>query len=282
MPFVYGARRARGGKKLMRVTKSEARQLRASGMRTYGNKRSMALAVKRIVRGQAETKYVADNYDKNQVHDLPTVWTINDLGAGVLRFLPMIPRVQQGTDTNERVGDSVSPSGSLKTTLNFAYNDTDVSGHQIKVEVWYGTCKSRKSWEGQNPLSTANFLDVGDGTNTSPGTVRERTLYPTDKKLVTFKKRTFILSKTAQTTGGDNGDGNFAANAGKSFRAITLYHKPPKKLKYVDGGDEYPSNYAPGYFINLSYANGSQPLNQVTLDKLVNVSSRTHMWFKDM
>lgn len=266
----------------MKVTKSAARAMRAGGLRTYGSKRSVATAIKQIVRGQAETKYVADNYDSNGARDLPTVWTVNDLGAGVLKFLPMIPRVQQGTDTNERVGDSINPSGSLKTTLNFAFNDADVSGHQIKVEVWYGTTKARKSWEGQNPLTTANFLDVGDGTNTSPGTVRERTLYPTDKKIVTFKKRTFILSKTLGTTGGDEGEGNFAANAGKSFRALTLYHKPPKKLKYVDSGDDYPSNYAPGYFINLSYANGVQPANQVTLDKLVNVSSRTHMWFKDM
>lgn len=245
--------------------------------------KSLITTIKRIVRGQAETKYVADNYDRNSVQDLPSVWRLVDLGPGATKFLPMILRVNQGTDENERVGDQISPTGSLCTTLQFAYIPEDLSGQQVKVEIWYGTTKARKSW-AQNPLSDNAFLDNGDGTNSAPGPNRETTLLPTDKRMVTFRKKTFILSKGYGTTGGPVGDGNFAANGGKSFRSVRLYHKPPKKLKYVKSDDEYPSNYAPGYYINLSYVNGHVNTGggEPAIEQLVNVSSRTHMHFKDM
>jgi len=243
--------------------------------------KSLITTIKRISNGQAETKYVADNYDRNAANDLPDVWTLNDLGLGAARMLPMIPRVSQGTDENERVGDSINPVGRLMTNLMFSYTGDDVSGSAIKVEIWYGTTKARKSWD-QNILTTDSFLDNGDGTNSPPGQNREQTLLPTDKRIVSFRKKTFILSKANGVTGGDNGDGNFSANGGKFYRSVRLYHKPPKKLKYGDATDEYPTNYAPGYFINYSYVNGKIPATSEFLDSRINISSRSHMHFKDL
>lgn len=261
--------------------KREARSTRPRVPRKKKAPRALTTMIKRIVRGQAETKYVADNFDRNMNQALPSVWTLNDLGAGALRFLPMIPRTQQGTDENERVGDQISPVGPCVTTLQFAYVPEDVSGHAVKVEVWYGTTKARKSW-AQNPLSDTAFLDNGDGTNSAPGQNRETTMLPTDKRMVSFKKKTFILSKTTGSTGGMEGTGNFSANGGKLYRSIKLYCKPPKKLRYIKGDDEYPSNFAPGYFINYSFVNGDIPPTSVGLDGLINVTSRTHLHFKDM
>lgn len=271
-------------RRVLKVSRNAAAQLAMMNRPRVQRKRkpakSLITTIKRIINGQAETKYVADNHDRNSNRDLANVWTLNDLGAGALRFLPMVPRVTQGTDENERVGDSISPVGKVMTNLMFSYTGDDVSGSAIKVEIWYGTTKSRKSWD-QNPLGTTAFLDNGDGTNSPPGQSREQTLLPTDKRLVSFRKKTFILSKANGITGGDNGDGNFSANGGKFYRSVRLYHSPPKKLKYGDGGDEYPTNYAPGYFINYSYVNGEIPANSVLLDSRINISSRTHMHFKD-
>lgn len=264
---------------LARVRGAPAPRLRVQ--RKKRAPRALTTMIKRIVKGQAETKYSADNHDRNSNRDLPSVWTLNDLGAGALRFLPMIPRVQQGTDENERVGDQISPVGSCVTTLQFAYVPEDVSGHAVKVEIWYGTTKARKSW-AQNPLSDTAFLDNGDGTNSAPGQNRETTMLPTDKRMVTFKKKTFILSKSTGTTGGMEGTGNASANGGKLYRSIKLYCKSPKKLRYVKADDEYPSNFAPGYFINYSFVNGEVPRTSTGLDGLINVTSRTHLHFKDM
>lgn len=284
MPYIYQPRGGYGRKrKVFRVTAATAQAMgipRRRQMRS-APKRLNAL-IRRVAGRQAETKYVADNYDKNGVLDLPAVWTLTNIGAGALKFLPMIPRIEQGTDENERIGDQVSPVGNCVTTLDFAYNDTDVSGHQIKVEIWYGTTKERKSWANINPLATDQFLDNGDGTNSSPGVSRELTMLPTDKRLVSFKKRTFILSKTQGTTGGDNGTGNFSANAGPSFKSVKLTCKAPKKLKYRDAAAVYPTNFAPGYFINLSYCDGAIPVPTEVIDRLVNITSRTHLHFKDM
>lgn len=268
-----------------RVFKISSSALEASGKRIRVARKkkpakSLITTVKRIIMGQSETKYSADNYDKNGLADLPAVWTLNNVGAGVLKFLPMVPRVNQGTDENERVGDSISPVGRVATTLMFAYDHTDLSGSAIKVEIWYGTTKARKSW-AQNPLVSSAFLDNGDGTNSAPGQNREGTLLPTDKRLVTFRKKTFILSKAYGTSGGDGGTSNASANGGKFFRAVKLYHNPPKKLKYGDATDVYPTNYAPGYFINLSYVNGELPASQAVLDSKINITSRTHMHYKD-
>jgi len=282
MPYVYQPRVPGRRRTIFKVAKSEMPGLRRAGVRHgWRSKKQLAAMVKKVVRGQAETKYVADNYDKNGAQDLPTIWNLTNVGLNVLKFLPMIPRVTQGVDEFERIGDQVSPVGKLKTTLNFAYDDADLSGHQIKVEVYYGVCKERHSWENGNPLSTATFLDNGDGTNIAPSQARTSTMLPTDKRLVSFSKRTLILSKTSGTTGGLAGTGNFSANAGRSYKSLTLTHKPPAKLKYLTGTNLYPTNYAPGYYINLSFCDGTA-VAQGDIDKLVNISSRTHMWFKDM
>jgi len=283
MPYVYQPRVPGRKRTIFKVAKTEMAGLRRSGVRSgWKSKKRLSALVKKVVRGQAETKYVADQYDKNQAAALPNVFSLATLGAGALRFLPMIPRLSQGTDDNERIGDSISPSGKVKTTLNFAIND-DVSGsQQILVTIYYGTTKDRKTWENVNPLSTAQFLDNGDGTNGSPTFTRVSAMSPVQKDLVSFKKLQFVLSKAQGTTGGDAGTGNFAANSGRSYRQITLTHAAPKKLKYSVGNDVYPVNYAPGFYISLAYADGAVPVSEAHLNGLVNVTARTHMWFKDM
>lgn len=283
MPYVYQPRVAGRRRTIFKVAKAEMPGLRRSGVRFgWKSKKRLNSLVKKIVRGQAETKYVADAYDKNGVAALPAVWNLTALGIGAARFLPMIPRTTQGVDDNNRLGDTISPSGKIKTTLNFAINDDVQVSQQILVTIYYGVTKDRKSWDNQNPLSTAQFLDEGDGTNTSPTFNRQTAMLPVQRDLVSFKKIQFVLSKAVGTTGGDAGTGNAAANAGRSFRAITLTHTPPKKLKYSVQNDTYPSNYAPGFFIQLCYADGALPADAAHLDGIVNVTARTHMWFKDM
>lgn len=264
-----------------------AKNVLRKAMRRYKKRKQPAVKrieaiARRAVSKMAETKYVSDNYDKNQVRDLASVWTLNDLGAGPLRFLPLIPRVTQGADEYQRVGDTILPMKSLCTTLEFSYNDFDLSGHQIKVEVWHGTTKGRKSWADQNPLNSAAFLDNGQGGNVAPTFGRERTMLPTDKRLVSFKKITFILSKSTGTIGGLNGTSNYSANGGKSYHKLNIYTKAPKKLKYLDGDAVYPTNFAPGFYINLSYVDGTNPANQAEIDSLVNITSRSHMHYQDV
>jgi len=283
MPYVYQPRVPGRRRTVFKVAKAEMPGLRRAGVRTgWRSKAKLTSLVKKLVRGQAETKYVADNYDRNGVQDLATVWKLTNLGAGAAKFLPMLPRVAQGTDENERIGNQLSPVGKLKTTLNFAYDDTDVSGHQIKVEIYYGVTKDRRDWGAGNALLSNAFLDNGDGTNAAPTFQRESTMKPLDARLVTFRKKTIILSKSQGTTGGANGTANHAANAGRSYKSVVLYHSPPKSLKYGAAADTFPSNYAPGYYINLSYCDGVLPANQAEIDSLVNITSRTHMSFKDM
>lgn len=284
MPYVYQPRSGNRRRTVFKVAKAEMPALRRGGATQFGwkSKKRLTTLVKKVVRGQAETKYVADQFDKNSNAALANVFQLTALGVGALRFVPMIPRCVQGVDDNNRIGDVISPSGKVKTTLHFAINDDVVTSHQILVTVYYGVTKDRKSWDNINPLSTAQFLDNGDGTNSSPNISRITAMSPVQRDLVSFKKIQFVLSKATGSTGGDAGGGNAAANAGKSFRTITLTHSPPKKLKYSVQNDVYPVNYAPGFFIQLCYADGAVPESEARINGLVNISCRQHMWFKDM
>lgn len=282
MPRQYKTIRART---LNRLAQVSARNVLRSAMRkrkTAMSVKKVAQIAKRVIRKTAETKYVADNYDKNSLAVLPAVWNLTNVGAGALKFLPMIARLTQGVDEYQRIGDTVVPVGKVMTQLEFSYNDTDISGHQIKVEIYYGTTKERKSWGANNPLVSNAFLDDGAGGNTAPSFARQTTILPMDKRIVSFKKMTFILSKTSGTIGGPGGTSNYAANGGRSYRTVRLYHTPPKVLKYTAAANEYPNNYAPGFYINLSYVDGVLPANQAEIDSLVNITSRTHLHFQDV
>ena len=270
---------------MLALRRAAAKNVLRKGMRKYKGKmtvKKVAAIARRAIRRTAETKYVTDNYDRNALATLPAVWNLTNVGAGALKFLPMIARTTQGTDAFQRIGDTIVPVGNCVTQLEFSYNDSDISGHQIKVEIYYGTTKERKSWSAQNPLVSAAFLDDGQGGNIAPSFARQTTQYPMDKRLVSFKKRVFILSKTSGTIGGPNGSSNYSANGGRSYHNIKLVHKPPKVLKYSVAASEYPTNYAPGFFINLSYVDGVLPANQAEIDSLVNITSRTHLHFQDV
>jgi len=268
----------RAGRRLRRGRRVNTRARKTRAVMPRGN---FAKAVKQVLMRNAETKYTSDNYNANGAVALDAVWDLTDVGIGVNRFLPMVPRIGQGAGNHRRDGDMIQPSSRATTNLQFSYNNDDISGHQVKVEVWYGTTKTGKTWQGENPLSTANFLENGDGTNSGPSFARQQTQKPTNKELVSFTKKVFILSKALGTTGGPIGNGNFSANGGKSYHSMSISVPCPKKLKYEDDGTLYPTNFAPGYIINLSYVDGVLPATQAEIDTLVNITSRTHLHFKD-
>lgn len=241
--------------------------------------KSFAKRVMAIVKRQEETKYVANDYDSTgNVHN--TLWYPTPNMVSIGSITPAIPQMGGGTGDYQRIGQKVAPT-SLNVNLRVGFNPTDLSANSLIGVIYYGTSKSSKSWS-TIPLSTVNFLDNGDGTNSGWVGQRNQLNLPTDKTLVSVKRITFRLSKSEGLQNADNQpgtNGNLSTSNGLSEKSFNLRFKCPKTLVYNMIADTYPQNYAPWYYIGFCHADGSSP---TVYDRtLVNVSSRAHMRFKD-
>lgn len=277
-------RLVRGGQVV--AVKSGRRAVQA--MRRRYNKRmnrksAFAKKVLRIVRGTEETKYVANAVDANRA-PLPALWYTQGTIPAVGNFYPALPALTQGTDDYQRVGNKISPK-SLAVSLRIGMNATDLSANSLLVVVYYGTSRTEKTWQGQNPLPTPAILDNGDGTNSSFTATRSDLQKPMDKKLVNAKRIVFRLSKTEGIQNGDQGgaatrQGNYSTSNGMSEKNLLLKFKPPKSMVFGQATHTFPSNYAPWYAIGFCHADGTPATNAIDAE-LVNVNARCHLYFKD-
>lgn len=263
----------------LRQKRRQMTQARRNKMRA-GAKKGFAARVKSVVKRLEETKYVANDLASTGVAHDPVYYvlpTMTNTGSAI----PAIPALEQGVADYQRIGNKISPT-SLKVDLQIGLNPTDLSANSLIGVIYYGTSKESKTWVGGSPLSTINFLDRGDGTNSSWGGARSQLNMPPDNTLVSIKRITFSLSKSAGSQNGDHTtlQGNLATSNGLSYRTFTLGFKPPKTLIYNKETDDYPTNYAPWYYIGFCHADGSQA-NNIQDDTRMNVSSRAHMRFKD-
>lgn len=267
-----GTRKIRGGR-VMRTMTGVRRARVSTGLRQ---------AVQRIVKGNEETKYVANANDGTGV-PLAQPWSPTPQIDVVGKFNPAIPKVSQGVGDHQRVGGKIEPV-SLAVSVRVGFNPTDISCNSLLGVIYYGTDKSGKTWNGGNPLSTPAILDDGDGTQSAFLGSRFDLTKPMDKKLVTAKRIVFRLSKTAGIQNSDNNpaagqNGNMSTSNGLSEKSFLLKFKTPKHLGYLVNTSSYPQNYAPWYAIGFCHADGSPAT--ILDNELVNVTSQCHLYFKD-
>lgn len=253
----------------------------ARGARKY-SKNPLVATIQKVIRGQQETKYVANAYDAVGAA-LPTLWYSNGQLNAVGNFYPAIPQLGQGNDDYQRVGSKVEPVG-CSVSLRIGFNPQDLSANSLYGVIYYGTDRANRTWANQNPLATAAILDNGDGANTIWSGTRYDLMKPIDKKLVNAKRIVFRLSKTAGIQNSDVAlgaaeGGTYSTANGMQCKNFLLRFKAPKHLVYNLPGDTYPQNYAPWYAVGFCHADGS-PLT-VNDKQLVNVSSKCHLYFKD-
>lgn len=265
-----------------RLGRPEVRRMRAAGKRQVRPKGAFAKKVMAVVGRREETKYVANAVDSNRAA-LPNLWYTSPNIVAVGNFNPALPTLTQGTDDYQRVGNKIAPK-SLAVSLKIGLRAEDLSANSLIGVIYYGTSRTEKTWQNNNPLQTAAILDNGDGTNTIFGGTRFDLTKPLDKKLVNARRITFRLSKTAGIQNSDNGGattvpGNFSTSNGLSEKSFILRFRPPKSLSYQLATSTMPTNYAPWYVIGFCHADGSAPTAADA--ELVNVNAKCHMYFKD-
>lgn len=267
---------------------------------------TLAQAVKTIVKGQAETKYVARSPINNfgYENDIPSLgeWTV------------ALPPVTQGPGEIQRIGDKMSPV-SHRTKLNIRIANTNTSGSgdppvyganttplDITVYIVYGYIKSLKTYQGSTAVSglstvvqgsteatlaMSNLLDKGDGTYVTFDGSAPNAMLPFNKTLVDMKIKKVRLHKPA-------GWVNSGANAvdpsakeqssdGIHARDVTLKWSPPAKMLFNLDTDVYPNNYAPVFAVGYVYNDSiSNPSSVAYTYGGVEYTAQNQLWFKDM
>lgn len=259
------------------------RRRAAKASNRYAGKRTkLYRMIQSMMNRNVETKYVANNYNSQSV-DLGPLWFASPNIVNVGSFNPAIPQMTQGVGDFQRVGNKVAPK-TISVTLKVGFNALDLSANSLIGVIYYGTDRVSKTWQNNNPVTSASILDNGDGTDVTWAGLRNQLNLPIDNKLYNMKKITFRLSKSGGIQNNDIGGvatqpGNFSTSNGLSEKSFLLKFKAPKVLTYNLQGDVYPVNFAPFYYIGFCHADGSA---LTAADReLVNVSSKAHMWYKD-
>lgn len=202
--------------------------------------------------------------------------------TGVGEIYAAIPRVSQGTDDHNRIGNQISP---MSCTIKFdiackTYNDN--AARDRTVHIFLLTAKSVKSLDNYTSIPITTLLDKGDGTSVSFDGTQPTAQYPVNTKEFTVLKHKAV--RMVQGYGIANS--LTAPNVGTTDGVITPSHqyarysmrvKIPKTFKYERASQQYPTNSAPFVVIGFTHNNS----NTTAPTDFVQVLAQTQMRYKD-
>lgn len=240
--------------------------------------------VQKLVKGVAETKYVAEALSiPDASANLGTYTAFSSGITGVAEIYGCLPRVGQGVDSQQRIGDSISPTRCTvhldivaTSAVNFPSDKT--------VHVFLLTAKSIKTLPQYGNIPIKKLLDLGNGTEGEFDGTSFRAMCPVNTKDFTVLKhkkfrmvKTFGMpnSATAAVTAGTT-DGVISPS--HQYAHLTMKVKVPKKLKYEVSGSLHPTNYAP--FLVIGFTSNA-PVDAASTVVDLQVLGRVEMRFKD-
>lgn len=233
------------------------------------------LEVKRLVRGQIESKYCSKGYIENQ-----PVESIMVSGGGDTNFYSVIPAMVQGTESYQRIGTRITPSKFL-VNVQLDFDPAFALNFDGWVRIYFVTHKTYKSQDDLETIPAGQFLDDGNGTEQDWNRDNPSTsaMLPVKNEYWTvLKQKTFRMSKNVAATSG-SATNTYATNVGHSSHLHTFKLKCPR-LIYNDSKDlQEASNHA--IFMGVVYwASDSFKTTNVT-DDVIRITARSHMYYKD-
>lgn len=239
--------------------------------------------MKALVRAPSETKYVAETLLANGSTSNLATWT--DFSTAITSVGEMygcLPRVQQGTDEYQRIGNTISPT-SCRVKLDICVSSiSDNNSYDYTVHVFFLTCPQVKAWNNYTAIPITTMLAKGDGTNVGFDGTQIHAQYPVNTtQFKVIKHRRFRLMKgfgqaISTTAGSTSAD---AVNSQTSQYVHLEQRIPlPKKLKYEAAGNVYPTNYAP--FMVIGWTRNDANSGAVS-SKFIKVLGQVQMSYKD-
>jgi len=236
--------------------------------------------ISRIVEGKQETKFVLDapwNFDSNI--SLET-WTGFTSGiTSTAEVYALIPKVQQGTDDHNRIGQQIQPV-SLTTKVNLALYTQH--SQNVYVDVFFCHSRTVKSANNTSSVVVSKLLNAGDGTNVGyDGTSFTSTLPINKTEFTVIARRRIKLEKV-----GGNPNYELDTSLGTSTISPSKYCytfdqkiKLPQRLVYEQASSQYPSNTFP--FMMLGFCGADAMGGIAPISARVQCQAQSHFYYKD-
>lgn len=236
------------------------------------------MAVQRIVKGTAETKYVSETLLGNGSSSNLGTWTdFSTAITSVGEIYYCLPRTQQGTDECNRIGNTLSPT-SCKVKLDITTEPSTNDSFDYTIHVFFLTCPQVKSLANYTAIPILTMMAKGDGTNVPfDGTqiVAQYPINPAEFKVI--KHRKYRLMK-----GFGQAVSPAALDAVNSQTSQYIHLEQriplPKKLKYEANNSVYPTNAAP--FMVIGWTRNNADPGAVS-NKFIKVLGQVQMSYKD-
>jgi len=201
---------------------------------------------------------------------------------------PLLPPISQGTNSNQRVGDKVRPKRmrvDVVVTTNGTYNSSQLNLVRLfflqdKSIGFSLALKDILATQTGTPITT-QLLDNGGSTSGFSGLPNQIMRRINRQRYTVFKDKILeLISGTGQTPNNTNGyNGTQTFVSGQQCTRFSVIIPTPKVLKYSEGLDQYPSNFAPflavGYVQPDGNASPDFNLQRITVDWI------THFDYED-
>lgn len=243
----------------------------------------MKAQVKALVAAPAETKYVSEALYQMNGATIPGAWIgFSSAITGVGEIYAGMPRIRQGTDDHQRIGNQVTPKR-MRIRLDIAtkvFNDN--TARDRMVHVFLLTAKSVKQLDNYTSIPITQLLDKGDGTKVAFDGTQFTAQYPVNSSEFTIlKHKTMRMvqgygianSISAPNVGTTDG----VISPSHQYARIVLNVKTPSKFKYDRASQLFPTNYAPFLVIGFTHnnSNGTPP------NDFVQVLGQTQLFYTD-
>lgn len=245
----------------------------------------MKLAVKRLVDGTEETKYRAEDcvIPGSLLPSLGTFQQFTAAITGTGELYACIPRLTQGTDDFQRVGNTVNPvSCHVDIILQVTSNDNAQSVDKY-AHVFVLSAAAVKSLDNLSAVPITQLFENGAGGYIGADGTTNMTQYPLNRTAFNVHSHRRVRlykpfgqqnNALAPTAGGTNG--TIAACTGNYRLRVKI--PLPNKLKYDTASQSYPINAAPFLCIAWERNDYDGDNNQLTS---MFAQARTHLRFKD-
>jgi len=234
--------------------------------------KAFAKKVNAVVSRSEETKYVAEGVD---------IVDVSGYLAVPSGLKGCIPPLEQGTKSNERIGQKISY---VKGRVDFAFwlnpgtGSENTASQDVKIKLFFLKSKSIRAQDQIPNLQAGTLLDYGDQTSTdwrpSSYPAFELNQMPLSKEDFSGKTVTLHLRRNFGQANGGTESGVLTYGAIGATHSHSWKHSG--SLLYDDGNEStIPTNFAPLYAFVAYNADNSKYTGQVQC------IVRKHMWYKD-
>lgn len=193
----------------------------------------------------------------------------------------VLPRVTQGTDDFQRIGNQIQVTGLYNTCNIFLPVQGSNSSQSVVVDVYYLTCKGAKQDGYVANVPFQSLLNNGDGTNVGYTGTWPNAQLPINKTDFTLLKH----KRVKLQKGG--GDPNSVSGASTVASTDTFYYYAnwktkipcPKKLNFEKAATNFPSNYYP--FMMIGFHNQDAYGDTAVIFPRIYARSQSELFFKD-